>query len=303
MNDISLSEARNCFFDNYDYYWLKHTMDRGIEEQTHCLLVGHSLARFGINDREIPGLINLSFLSQDYYYSSKIIKKALESIPTLQHIVIGTGYVSPFLDLSVAKNTNELGRIVRVYGRYFHDIHHMDASEYSEMAAHILPAESREREKEVFKLYEERKDNYFCRERDRQSLSDIVWADISDEERFRAAKCRTEYHNKLLFHRDIYEENCAVLQNIAESCHAKGVSLSMIVFPSNRFYRHYLDDRFKDGYIKQIARIPAQYRPLQWDLFASDEFDPVEDYIDTDHLNDSGASKMTARMKEYLENM
>ena len=49
-------------------------MDRGVDEQARYLVAGHSLARFGINDRDIPGLINLAFLSQDYYYSYTVVK-------------------------------------------------------------------------------------------------------------------------------------------------------------------------------------------------------------------------------------
>ena len=61
-----MTADKEIFFSNYDYYWLKYTMDRGIGEQARYLIAGHSLARFGINDRDIPGLINLAFPSQDY---------------------------------------------------------------------------------------------------------------------------------------------------------------------------------------------------------------------------------------------
>ena len=73
-----MTADKEIFFSNYDYYWLKYTMDRGIQEQARYLVAGHSLARFGINDRDIPGLINLAFLSQDYYYSYRIIEKAFD---------------------------------------------------------------------------------------------------------------------------------------------------------------------------------------------------------------------------------
>ena len=310
MSDYRTPAVKEDFFRNYDYYWLKYTMDRGIGEQVRYLLTGHSLARFGINDRDVPGLINLAFLSQDYYYSYRIIEKALDNIHTLKHIVIGTGYLSPYMDLSRTRNKNELGRIVRVYGRYFQDIHHMDAREYERMRSEILPGNhdgpgdavsgNRFSEDSFFRLYCERKDDYFCKERDRQSLSEFVWADITEDERYCAAKRRTDYHNRLTAHQETFEENSSVLQRIARLCRAKGVLLSLAVFPSNRYYRSTLDPRLQEGYRKQIALIPEEYRPLQWDLFDSEEFDSVNDFIDTDHLNDRGASKMTAMMRDYL---
>ena len=305
-----MTAGKEIFFSNYDYYWLKYTMDRGIEEQARYLTAGHSLARFGINDRDIPGLINLAFLSQDYYYSYRIIEKALDNIHTLEHIVLGTGYLSPYMDLSAACNKNELERIVRVYGRYFQDIHHMDAREYERMRSDILPGNNdgpgdafgnRFSEDTFFRLYEERKDDYFCRERDRQQLSEVFWADLAEDERCRLAESRTNYHNSLLKHHEIYEENTSVLQKTAGLCRAKGVLLSLVVFPSNRYYRSTLDPRLQEGYRKQISLIPEASRPLQWDLFDSAEFDSVNDYIDADHLNNRGASKMTAKMRDYLE--
>ncbi len=33
--------AKREFFDNYDYYWLKYTLERGKQEKATSLLVGH----------------------------------------------------------------------------------------------------------------------------------------------------------------------------------------------------------------------------------------------------------------------
>ncbi len=223
--------------------------------------------------------------------------------------MIGTGYLSPYIDLSRARNKNELGRIVRVYGRYFQDIHHMDAWEYEKMRSEILPGNNDEpgdasgnrfSEETFFRLYEERKDDYFCRKRGRQQLSEVVWTELPKDERYRLAECRADYHNSFLKHQEIYEENSSVLQKVADLCRAKEVSLSLAVFPFNRYYRSALNPRLQEGYMRQVSRIPESSRPLQWYLFASVEFDTVNDYVDADHLNNHGASKMTAMMRDYL---
>ena len=291
------------FFGNYDYYWLKYSIERGAAEKAERLLAGHSLSRFGVIDRDIPGLINLSFFSQDYYYSFKIVEKALKEIPSLKHVILGTGYISAYMDLSRAQSRNELDRIVRVYGRYFNDIHNMDPSLYQSMRAAAFPDGGMPadgiRENELRAIYDEIKENYFCHERSRQSLLDILWnAPIPEAERFRLAGKRTDYHNRLLSHRESYTENTGILQRLADLCKKKGVSLSMIVFPANRYYRQTLDPGLKEGYMRQLGLIPVEARPLLMDLFASQAFDPVTDFADTDHLNDCGAAKMTAMLKE-----
>ena len=298
--------AYKTFFDNYDYYWLKHTFDKGVTENARYLLVGHSLARFGIDDRYIPGLINLAFLSQDYYYAYKIIEKAIESIPALEHVVIGTTYYSPYMDLSRTLNVAELERIVRVYGRYFHDIHNMDAQTYTDLKEGIFFKKNTEgrstiQEDDVQHMYEARCGDYFFGEYNRRVVSGSDWSNLlSENDRYRAAKCRTDFHNRMPAYKDSYKENCAVLQKLADLCHNAGVKLSMVVFPANCYYRHYLNPRLREDYMKQIENISDECRPMLWDLYDSAEFDSVNDYVDMDHLNDRGALKMTAMMNDYL---
>ena len=307
--DEKADVAYKTFFDNYDYYWLKHTFDRGVTENAKYLLVGHSLARFGINDRDIPGMINLAFLSQDYYYSYKITEKVIESIPALEHVVIGTSYYSSYMDISRTRSVGELERIVRVYGRYFKDIHNMDVQTYTDLKEGILSIKNIEGRSmlpkdDAQRMYEARCGDYFYGEYNRKVVSGSNWSDLLlEDDRYRAAKFRTDFHNRMPTYKDSYKENCVVLQKFADLCHKAGVKLSMVVFPANCYYRHYLDPRLREGYLKQIENISDECRPMLWDLCDSAEFDSVNDYVDTDHLNDRGAWKMTAMMKDYLEGM
>ena len=292
--------AYDIFFDNYDYYWLKYTFAAGVKNNATALLAGHSLPRFGVNDFKIKGLINLSFLSQDFYYSELIIKKALEEIPSLKTVILGTSYVAPFLDLSKARNRGEIARVINVYDKYFHDIHNMDPETYESSIGERAEYD-REVEKAVFELYKERKDNYFCRERDRQSLSDIDWSrEMPDKDRVDLIISRVKYHNRLLEHKETYEENRGILERISNICASKNVRLLIVVFPSNRYYRKYISPSFKDRFMQPVERILGGNTSLT-DLYDSDEFDSVYDFVDTDHLNDKGSDKMTAILREILD--
>ena len=295
--------ANRAFSRDYDYYWLKYTMERGVREQAQTLLTGHSLARFGINDAQIPGLVNLAFLSQDYYYSSLIIHSALERIPSLRTVILGVSYISPFMDLSRSKNQGEIARITQVYGKYFGDYHHMDRGEtHAQAAADGEPEDRPFDERLMSDLYETMKSDYFFGERNRQSLSDFDWSgSMTEEARFEAARARTDFHNRLLNHRETYEENGEILTRIAEYCGEKKVEFRIVVFPSNRYYRHFLDPGLKEAYDDQLRRCLAKEPARHMDLFDDDRFDNILDYIDTDHLNDRGAVKMTEILKRWLE--
>ncbi|SCY10024.1 hypothetical protein SAMN02910292_00878 [Lachnospiraceae bacterium XBB2008] len=280
------------FLTNYDYYWLKYTLERGSRESADKVLVGHSLPRFGVNDREIPGLINLAFISQDYYYSARIIERAMEMLPHLTDVVIGTSYYAPFMDLSKAKNEGERSRITNVYGRYFNDYHNINISE----TVSPSPEESDSR-----RIYNSICDDYFCDGRDRVILAESDWGnDLTEEERFSMAKKRTSYHNSLSKHTESYEENGIILNKLALQCKKSNITLHMIVFPANRYYRQGIDPSLKEMYEKQIASIPEQFRPKTADLFCEEGFDPVADYVDTDHLNDEGAAKMSGLLNRII---
>ena len=262
VNETAIEE----FNKNYDYYWLKYTMERGVKEKAQILLVGNSLARFGINDSDIPGLINLSSLSQDYYYSSKIIENALEQIPSLKYVVLGTSYISAFSDVSKSSDP-------------------VDNCGGSDLAD----------------VYESIKDNYFSSGRSRQSLCDIVWTDpMTDDERLEKTKVRTDLHNSFLKNLEAFDENSAVLQKISAMCREKEVCLMMIVFPANMYYRDSLDPQLKDMYFEQLKSIPVGTIFRNLDLSESRVFDPVLDYADTEHLNDAGAEKMTELLGRFI---
>ena len=295
MNKTAYDE----FFRNYDYYWLKYTMERGMKEKADKLLVGHSLPRFGVNDRDIPGLINLSFFSQDYYYSYRIIERALECIPSIKHVVLGTCYISPFIDLSRAQDRDEMNRIISVYDRYFHDIHNMLPQKYSELKDEEQKRKADEvtgdiSGKDLMSLYEARKDNYFCTERDRLSLCEDAWTEtVSEEERESYVRERLGYMNRLVRHKDSYEENGVTLEKTVKLCRSRDIRLYVVVFPANIYYRRYLDPEIKDSYYRQINGMADRDHMKSIDLYESEEFNLLDDYADTDHLNDAGAAKMT----------
>ncbi|MCR5301763.1 MAG: hypothetical protein K6E49_04925 [Lachnospiraceae bacterium] len=107
-------------------------------------------------------------MSQDYYYSYRITEKALESIPSINHVILGAGYFSPYMDLSRAVNKGELNRIISVYDRYFHDIHNMPPQKYRELKEEEPNRKSEDRTEEIFRrMFEARKFQRLCQCGDR----------------------------------------------------------------------------------------------------------------------------------------
>ena len=199
------------------------------------------------------------------------------------------------MDLSRSQNPNELARITRGYGRYFGDVHHMDSA----MAA-AEPDRVIWDDRVMSELYEARKADYFYGEISRRSLSDFDWSAMSEEARFEAARRRTDFHNRLLKHRETYEENITILSGMEEMCRDNGVAFRMVVFPSNRYYRHFLNPRLGDAFEEQQRRSLSKNTAVL-DLVEDERFDSILDFVDPDHLNDVGADKMTGILRQWLE--
>lgn len=283
--------------NQYDYCWLKYTLKRAALEGSDKLICGHSLARFGITEKMIPGLINLSFISQDYYYSARIIEEAVSKIRTIRLVILGTSYVSPFLDLSLMENKGEIARINDVYGKYFGEYHHLIDRQVQ------IPRDSYDDDDDSYyeEMYEHIKNDYFGPEHTRQMVAETDWAGASEEERIKTGEMRAGFHNRFLKYEDTYEENGKILMNLATSLRDRNIKFVPVVFPSNIYYRRHLEHSFKGKYEEQIGKIAAgPGLKSQLDFYECDAFDKVKDFVDSDHLNDRGAEKMTNILRDCL---
>ena len=112
---------------------------------------------------------------------------------------------------------------------------------------------------------------------------------------------RAGFHNRFLKYEDTYEENGKILMNLATSLRDRNIKFVPVVFPSNIYYRRHLEHSFKGKYEEQIGKIAAgPGLKSQLDFYECDAFDKVKDFVDSDHLNDRGAEKMTNILRDCL---
>lgn len=69
-----------------------------------------------------------------------------------------------------------------------------------------------------------------------------------------------------------------------------GITVFVVVAPATEQYRKTFDIKFKDYFIDVLDSVEQPVHLL--DLFDSELF-VDEDFLDSDHLNDSGAEKLT----------
>ena len=124
------------------------------------------------------------------------------------------------------------------------------------------------------------------------------WIDLSEEEKVEAANIRTRFHNKLSRRQYTVQENERLFCKLVDYTAKRNIRLLIVVPPVTSFYRDRLNAEIQNKFYEILDKIESEIHLL--DLTNADVFED-KDFIDTDHLNDIGAQKMTTLVLEVLE--
>lgn len=290
----------NRYMSNYDFYYLKYSLKKALKSDVESLVVGSSYARFGVEENLLNSqCVNLALSSQDMYYACLIGRYVINKNRNIKRIFIGTGYYSFYSDLSLTKGS-ELIRISDVYYPIFGDMH--NCRELPKSLNTILC------DNEIFNieqivdvfcndLFEKFKGEYFIDIRDRfkmkmklGEIENCKWFELNDILQEKCALERANSHNKAIIHLGSYKENIKTFNSFVSFCNKRNVAVCMIAFPSTRFYEKYLLKEYKESYMSALNSIDGVAHFIDFnDLHMFDD----KDFVDMDHLDKSGAIKIS----------
>lgn len=302
--------ALQYLLKNYDYCYLDamHTKNQKIGCRT--MIVGSSHAMNGIVEKEMSGEpINFSISSQDVYFDFLNVQKAVEEgKKQIENCVINIGYYMLYQDLSLSKTMGHL--MTGVYGPLFGDTHNCVVE------AKKIPGRGYEKHEGLYsrellqmlgtefaRTYFEREGSYYgtLKSREQNSLlplKGIVWQQLAEEEKEYYAQNRTADHNRLKKHRASREENGKIVEEMTKFLYMNGIKPFFVIFPFTRFYNKYIDEDYKKDIYSLLEGMSLEVEFLDMndfpDMFAD------EDFLDTDHLNLSGAVKATRLLDEFM---
>lgn len=290
----------NKYMLNYDFYFLKYSLERALDPNVESIVIGSSYARFGIEENIINDTcVNLSLASQDIYYACLIGKYIISRNTNIKKIFIGTGYYSFHSDLSLSKSS-ELMRISDVYYPIFKDKH--NCIDLPESSNNIFCDNEIFDVKKIVDIFSNNffiqfKNNYFINIRDRINLrinlkgaENLEWFEINDNMKKEFSYERTQYHNRVIKYINSYVENKEILNSFVKYCNDRGVEVCIIAFPSTQFYKEYLLKEYKELYMDALNSIDGVIHFIDFneiDIFTD------EDFVDMDHLDKSGAIKVS----------
>lgn len=258
------------------------------QNQFKLFVTGLSYAYHGtdLSSYSLPA-VNLAGISQDLYYDFCMAKQVLQ-IPELDfsYALIG---LAPYSFHSELSKSAENWRIP-AYALALGDTHHypLDSVHWHQMMFPLIERESKriEMETEPFSF------------NDPIGLCAQLDYKMGSKQRLGARK-RADIWKKKRFPNTV-KENKIILRQYIHLCRTKNVKPILVIFPVTNIYRQFFSKQLLEEFYTDIEKIRDEEAVTILDYFADDHFSQ-QDFCDIDHLNRTGARKVSAMINESIK--
>ncbi len=287
---------------NYDYCYLEsmHWLFSSGKVKASNIICGLSYGLDAIETNYIKEpTINLAMHSQDLYYDVHHLLKILQN--DKDHIVkkwiFVFGYYSLFYDLSHTQFGN---RCLDIYYPLFKALRHYNATEEQKESA-----VARVSDPEFIEYYHEffmNNPRYYNECVKREEKGGVIeeaggWLNISQQERDYYGGERARLQNKHLEHVETFKENVELLYKAFNILAHSGIKIYVITMPASKEYLSKIDPRYKTETLSILNGMPHEINYV--DFNDEDMFD-IADFEDYDHLNTTGAIKLSKIISEIV---
>ena len=309
-------DLRNFTIDyisyEYDYCYMKSMLRLNGIMKPEVIVLGCSHARNGICEDVFPyKVINMSSASQDLHISKLLLDKIMVDNNRLKYCVVNIGYWGLYQELS--KQVNE-GHLLQ--DRYYPIL---KLNEYSPIDSFSKLKSIQNRYSNLFntmskgtiKLFaDDWSDSYFIKQKGYFGLNKNranspntestgkLWKELDDASRNRIGRARANAHNKFVKYNESLATNRDILNEMIYLLVENNIKPIISIFPFSREYIKYIDVRYKDEIVSTLNELENEIYFLDMNDYG--EFFEVADFIDADHLDDSGAKKSSVLLNEFI---
>ena len=311
MNDMFVISEK-IYYENYNYNYLSKTLEKCKCENIETLVVGNSYPLTGIDSKSLLNKSeNLSISSQDLYYSYKLAEEVINNNENIKRCIIGAGYYLVNHDLSKCKSESSTNMIKYLYYPILKDKHNseeLDTIEISNLRntlnnnliEYIFNLEFLD-EHFIDLLYREN-NGYFNKNMSREMISvlrGVKLSSIIEDEKYRLGEIRASQHNDLSKYTETKKEYNLIFNDFINFLEEKGVEPVIVVFPTTKYYSKFINKTYEDEFYKTIYGIKEKYTVKLVDFSKIDIFEE-DDFIDFDHMSESGCIKITHELNKIL---
>lgn len=281
--------------NNYDYCYLRAKLRQAkeLKKSNVTLITGSSYALAGILEENWGCAVNCSMHSQDVYYDYKVAQEAIGNHRNFSRCIVVSGYYMMFSDLSKGTSERDL-RIPGTYYPLFRDPHNWKEMQEQDLWAFApnIEANIRRECESLAELFIMNAGGYYAMypRRSFYNLGGLQWHQVPAVQREILGAKRAMSHNHALKHKESVQENKVCLQEFVRYLKERNVNPIIVIAPATQEYLRYVNPEIKDITFEALDSIPEEFDFI--DLNETNAF-TEEDFIDTDHLNELGAYKMS----------
>ncbi|MCH1640500.1 hypothetical protein MJ257_10310 [Paenibacillus timonensis] len=289
LHENEISTYKTIIFKNefYHSFFQEHLFCKKTDQfsmkqsEIQVIATGLSYARDAIDPNYLElETFNFAHSSQDLFGDYSIIKHVFEnySLENLKKIIIGMGYFSFQYDMSKSINaylTPRYYSITNTYRSYDQEGYYHDFRKF------ILTCYSQE----AFAKYQINEDNKFKKNKS------LV---MSYEDKVEGKKTAQRHSKKA--YPITQKENIFYFKEIIKLCNKRGVTPICIVFPTSKYYYEHLSEEMKLNFLNIIEEF-TKTGSIKFYDFTGDYTFTDSDFWDSSHLNNSGALKVSDKLK------
>ena len=293
---------------NYDYLWLRTMLEQAAATETDgsTLITGSSHALNAIREGFWNNAFNCSMHSQDLYYDFLCARRVLNAAAPgrFSRCFIVMGYYSAWQDLSLSKKQREIW-IPNVYDPIFNDTHHWETPVHKDLwdwlnfslpdGGPLTPEMIRSTCEDAATRILLRYGTYYSELRlhgTRYDLKGHPWAQIPLGNRLALARTRAEDHNKNYWYKSSFEENKQILRDFVRFLYEHEVRPIVVVMPFAPEYNQFILPELYAGTVDLLESVPEDIEFVDFNQIEG--IFELTDFMDTDHLNEAGAEKVSS---------
>lgn len=286
----------------YNRLFVNSKLEKIKNQDIKCIVCGLSYTQYGILEKDMPVTVcNLSVTGQDIPYSILMAEKALEYNPNIKVVVIPMAYFQGCYDMSSddAQLHKDVISCVNIPVLGEKRNYKGEKCDYKEQATldlygYVFDLEKM-RERRDKKLLKFLKNEEFFNKVFMRPLYGGLKFDfkaLSAEEKRKSA-CITAQHNERVCTLDGYKETVWYLTRFLQEMLRKGVKVLIFVPPVTKHLAEASCSALQDFFYRNLVSkfLETGYADFL-DLFDDERFDE-NDFCDFEHLNYSGAEKLT----------
>ncbi|TXB63704.1 hypothetical protein FRY74_12600 [Vicingus serpentipes] len=251
------------------------------------LFLGSSHTYYGVNPDFIKSnSFNASHISQSLDTDFKIINK-FQFWDSLKTIIIPIDYFSLFISIETSKEAWRIKNYILYYDFYKSN----QISNHSE----VLSVNLKSNINRIYSYYLKNNSSITC---NKKGFGNVKKPQLNLKETGKTAANR---HTKKDL--TLYFKNIKIIQDIINLANKKNIKILFYTSPSYKTYVSNLNEDQLNLTIKTAENLALKNKNCSYHNLLSDKNFIASDYRDADHLNESGAKKLSLKLDSIIQEL